>query len=531
MTRSQKSLQKYALGRHSVFRNLKFIMASVISLFLLSSPSFVAAQSKAIEHILLQTDKLKLMPYDNGSLSGWCKLENKGSFPKTIPLRVEHKLSPKQRAQLFKPNLEQFVLQQVIPAIEKTCSGAAGFRTNYNIRLSMQDWSDSYGYYDFDNFVFRYRDGIITRTQYNPSSAARTALGEDGIDALTPPKQLDRVDKVLGQIGPFSLYPRNDPFCYGSIAHVDAEFDSTIDERDEWVKANYKGNDKIGFEGFVSEEVLPRVREHCKRFMAIELHFYERGSVNRWESMRFNLSYQGSVSIAQHNMSEKAKSYARLKINQRVFGTCDSSPYCSMLGGVYLDAIYRYDIQTIAKINQQLEAEYAKKAGTADLKRFFDLAAEAGLKGAKNTDVSLQFPSLLISKYIYDFSRFAVSKAKLTGNRQDACFREGTKVVDTRTTTRVIDYQDQMGNYAGSAGGIRIGKVYRVNPEFQTLCERFCGPASGEFADFLDSFLTLEKSGHILAGLEHGIKTLDCQSPEVLQFEKNLIKLTNSVIQ
>ena len=508
-----------------------FIIASVSSLFLLILSSPVVAQTKAIDYVLLQNDELKIVPNDHGPLVGWCSLVIKNRFPKVLFLRVEHKRSPHERAQLFKPNFEEFVLQQIIPTIDKACSGTPGFLENYNLRLSMQDWSDSFGYYDFDNFVFRYRNGTVTRTQYNPSSKARSILGEKGIEALRPPKQLDRVDKVLGKIGPFTLYPNNDPFCYGAIAHVDAVFDSTLDERDKWVRANYKGNDKIGFEGFVSKEVLPRVQQHCKRFMAVELHLFERDSVTQWESMRFDFGYRGSVSIAQHNMSEKAKSYARLKINERVFGTCDTSPYCAMLGGVYLDAIYRNDTVTIARINKQLEAEYARKAGTADLQRFFNIIAEAGVTGADNVSVSLGLPTLLTTKYIYDYSQYAVSMAKLTGNRQDACFREGAKAVDTRTTTRVIDYQDQFGNYAGSAGGIKMGKVYRVNPEFQPLCQSFCGPASGEFADFLDSFFTLEKTGHILAGLEQSIRTMDCQSKDVLQFEKNLIALAERSLQ
>lgn len=87
-----------------------FIIASVSSLFLLILSSPVVAQTRAIDYVLLQNDELKIVPYDHGPLAGWCSLEIKNRFPKVLSLRVEHKRSPQERAQLFKPNFEEFVL-------------------------------------------------------------------------------------------------------------------------------------------------------------------------------------------------------------------------------------------------------------------------------------------------------------------------------------------------------------------------------------------------------------------------------------
>lgn len=507
---------------------LQYCFSAILVVFGLFS-NVAQAREKAVDHVLYQTDKLKIMPDDNGSLQSWCTLQRKHEFPKYVRLRAEHKLDPADRATLFTPNYETFVQQKLIPVIEKTCEKVRGFQKNYDIRLEMMNWSDKFGYHNWDFFVFRYRDGQVTRYEYKPYSQAKSAMPAEAISALTPQPQLDRVNRLLGNIGPFKLYPHHDPFCYNAHAHVDAVFSTSVKNRDEWVSANYDGKDKIGFEGFVGKEILPLVQKSCKRVSAIRVHFYKEHSLAAWETMTFNLTFRAGagVSIKAHNMSQKAKEYATLRINERVFGSCTSSPYCSMLGGVYLDAIYRNDTATLQRIDQQLEEEYARRAGTADLKQFVGHLSRAGVSDANPDDIALGFPVLLAGKYIYDYSRYATSLSKLTGDRSAACFRKGAKLVDTRMTTRVIDYEDARGNYAGSAGGIRLGKVYRVNPEFSALCADICSAASGEFGDFIDSYFGLEKAGLILAGLETAIRELDCQSDMVKKFEKHLIMIAD----
>ncbi|MDO6694881.1 hypothetical protein Q4574_16405 [Aliiglaciecola sp. 3_MG-2023] len=505
---------------------LQYCFSAILIVFGLFTNAALA-QEKAVDHVLYQTDKLKIMPDDNGSLQSWCTLQRKHEFPKYVRLRAEHKLSPAERATLFTPNYETFVEQKLIPVIENICGQVTGFQTNYDIRLEMMNWSPKFGYQNWDFFIFRYRDGQVTRYEYKPYSQAKASMPAEAILALTPQPQLDRVNRLLGNIGPFNLYPHHDPFCYSGFAHIDAVFNTSVKNRDEWVTANYEGKDKIGFEGFVAKEILPLVRKSCKRASAIQVHFYKEGSLAAWERMTFHLAPRAGMSLKAHHMSQKAKEYATLRINERVFGTCTSSPYCSMLGGVYLDAIYRNDTAVLKRIDQQLEEEYARSAGTPALKQFTSYLLQAGIPGANKTDFRLRLPVFLAGKYIYNYSLWATTPTKLTGDRTAACFRKGTKLYDTRVTTEVLDYEDLYGNYAGSVGGIQLGTKYRVNPEFHALCDKICGAAIGEIADFMDSYFGLEKTGLILAGLETAIRELDCQSDMVKKFEKHLIMLAD----
>ena len=92
--------------------------------------------------------------------------------------------------------------------------------------------------------------------------------------------------------------------------------------------------------------------------------------------------------------------------------------------------------------------------------------------------------------------------------------------------TEVINYEDQYGIPQGSAGGIKIGRKYRINSEFIGLSNKVVGPASGGMADFLASYFNLEKMRVILSGLGQVIRQTACESPELRQFERNLVSMT-----
>lgn len=462
----------------------------------------------------------------------YCRIEQKGVQPRQVRVSAKYKMDHQERGELFKPNLAEFLLKNITPVIRSLCEGMEGFRENYTIELLMQKTSDNVSW---DRFEFRYRAGMVRGISYTPSMQAQAVMTEAQIAVLTPPRSLSRVDRVLGEAGPFRVYPTDDPTCTPyTIAEVDVVYDIPSEQRDDWISSHYNnGNNnekKNAFERFATEVLVPALEGECQRYGSIRARFYESGSIAFWDDLSFDVTWDG-LKIASRVMSEQAKLSAALKKNAELLGTCDSSVFCQLLGGRYLDAIYRNDQATIQSITIQLEQEYDTKGGGNALRQFVQIAESFGAEGADTNSVGVHAPLLVIGKYLYDYSRFASTPG---GRGVEACFRTGARTVDTRATTRVINYEDQYGNNQGTAGGIRVGARYKVNPEFLEVCDQsqaVCGAGSGEFGDLLTGFMDMPKTASVIAGVGQLVNTLDCRSPEVLQFERNLISLTESALR
>jgi len=516
------------------------LMAAIIPLALLSIPGVGFAREKAIDTPIYQDDNLSIAPYSHGPVASWCKQDRTRRFgdPSLRPygLLVSYAAGHMQRKAFFSPGYEAFVLQHVVPAIQDACTEISEVPDNFHVQLDMRSTKDidehavdSNG----DRFVFRYRQGAVVRVDYHPVHLKKM-MTEEEVAALTPPETLDRSSSILSKVGPFTIYPHDFNLCSSGGAEVDAVFDIPAAKRDSWIAAKYGNTVNGGFDLFFERDILPGVRESCgNRVRQVYVHFYEKEATSFWDMMAFRVpppgytqsrSYDGIISV--HNMSARAKNLATLERNRQLLGVCAGGPFCDEMGGIFLDAIYRNDIKTIRLINLKLNIEYRKTSSHSQTRQLQDILSNRGVAGAEPTLLDLNFLVHLSGKYMYDYSRFATSKTVLTGDRTAPCFRDGAMTVDTRAKTDVIHYEDQYGVPQGAVGGIQVGAKYRVNPEFIELCDMICGSASGEMGDFLADMFGLTKSSLILSGLEQVVKSPGCESPEIQQFERNLVAMT-----
>ena len=483
------------------------LMASMMVLALLSFPNTGFARERAIEKPFYQTDKLYIAPESNASVERWCKQDRTRKYGASTPwpygFIVRYTVDHEQRDTLFAPGVEAFVLQHIVPAIKNTCGIVKEIPKSFHIHFQMSNRKKGGNDVIRDQLMFRYRGGKVIQTSYAPGTEMIIGKSTEEIEAMrnTVPKVSERLDTVVAKIGPFTIYPHYYPLCTELGIEVDAVFDIPADQRDGWIEEKYGSNTpNNGYDLFFEKDIWPALKKSCGgRYTRVRVHFFEEGSTDFYDMMAFKVvapSYAESKSyngiIETHNMSKKAIAVATLKRNKELFGECNDGPFCDKLGGVYFDAIYRNDIQTVRRINAVLNQKY--KAATR-----FDL-------------------NFLV--------HLSVSHEVVTGDRTSACFRAGAKTVDTRTVTEVINYEDQYGIPQGSAGGIEIGKKYRITPEFIGLSNKIVGPASGAMGDFLASYFNLEKMRAILSGLEQVIRQTPCESPELRQFERNLVSMT-----
>ncbi|MBT3022058.1 MAG: hypothetical protein KUF77_09820 [Candidatus Thiodiazotropha sp. (ex Lucina aurantia)] len=494
------------------------LLAGMMVLALLSITETGFARERAIEKPFYQNNNLYIAPESNATVERWCKQERTRKFGSSVPwpygFIVRYTVDHEHRDALFSPDIEAFVLQRIVPAIKNTCGSAIEIPNSFHIHFQMSNRKKGGNDVIRDQLMFRYRNGKVIQTSYAPGAEMIQGKSTEEIEAMrnTVPKVLERLDTVVAKIGPFTIYPHYYPLCTELGIEVDAVFDIPAEQRDDWIEGKYGSNTpNNGYDLFFEKDVWPALKKSCgARYNRVRVHFFEEGSTDFYDMMAFKVlapgytkskSYNGIIET--HNMSKKAIEVATLKRNKELFGECTDGPFCDKLGGIYFNAIYRNDIHTVRRINAALNRKY--KAATR-----FDLNFLVHLSG----------------KYMYDYSQYAVSHEVLTGDRTSACFRAGAKTIDTRTVTEVINYEDQYGIPQGSAGGIEIGKKYRINPEFIGLSKRVVGPASGEMGDFLASYFNLEKMRAILSGLEQVISQTACESPELRQFERNLVSMT-----
>ena len=538
---TSKQIRRQVSAQHSRKDHLHQLVRGMIVLLTLLPLGLTSAETRerAIESPIYQTDNLYIAPDSNASTTRWCKQDRSRRYGATQPgvygFVVRYSVAHDQRDALFAPDYEQFVLDEIVSAIESACRDIADIPEVYTIHLQMSNEQKGGRDVVRDMYEFRFQAGRVFTTSYAPGAEMIAGKTTEEIQTMrnVVPKRLDRLDAVVGQIGPFTLYPHAYPLCTRGGVEVDAVFSIPAEERDDWIESKYGNTINNGFDLFFQEDVLPALQKACRGFGQVRVYFYEEGAIERWDSMTFEVKAPGYLQSPTYNgliiaqdFSERARLFRTAELSNELFGECNDGPFCDKLGGVYLDAIYRNDVATVRRINAELDAEYQSRSAVQQVAKLLQILSDAGVDSVDGLSSELQFLIWVSGKYMYDFSRLATTHQPGDGLGSAACFRPGAKEIDTRAVSDVVHYEDQRGIYQGSVGGIEIGKVYSINPEFLPLANKIASAGSGGMGDFLASEFDLKKSRAILGGLERMISEHPCQSPEIRQFERNLISLT-----
>lgn len=168
--------------------------------------------------------------------------------------------------------------------------------------------------------------------------------------------------------------------------------------------------------------------------------------------------------------------------------------FCDLPAGDYFNAIYRGDIEMFFSVDDK----YLERARARVI--YGDTSRASALK-------------LVLNNYMYEY-----------GNASRKCLREDHIVKtlsdsnpDTYEVRTTIGPRGRMGVEHVPVRGTSYSSTVRINREFEAVCNMFC-QASG-FDQRLDSNLRT-----ISSGLKKLMATHACDSPEIKQFERHLLK-------
>jgi hypothetical protein len=270
--------------------------------------------------------------------------------------------------------------------------------------------------------------------------------------------------------------------------------------------------------------LLRRVaHEHCAEPLTATLANYSLGADEAWDRMTFQFrpiqpsalgGDENYLQVLDHFYGAGAEAHAALVDANLLGPACEAEPFCHLAGGRYLNAIYRGDLDAI----RQMDHIYAESATLSQSLSF----SEAGrndrvtqvVAGVLNMTES-QLLSEAANKYLHAYAAWG-----------ENCLDPGSKPYTFEHTDTVIVETDAFGVVTRS-GGTHYEATYTLNPEFFPLRDRI-----GSYYGAADSDDPFNRPGKALvfSGIVEMKREYDCRSPEVKQFERQLLALTNRVL-
>ena len=198
--------------------------------------------------------------------------------------------------------------------------------------------------------------------------------------------------------------------------------------------------------------------------------------------------------------------------------SCAEGVFCDLPGGTYLNAIYRGDFA----LTQVLDGMLARAR--------FD-TVKGGFGAVGGSDQQAQILATVATSFEYRSVMPVLAKGYMYGyqRKPESCLKPGWKVhPETEYVDPVIAPGIDVGNISMPdeviTEGYWITVHYSINPNFFELCELVCDTViPGE------PYVT-PAHGSISQGVQRVLLDNDCNSPEITQFEENLIKLTRQSV-
>jgi len=258
------------------------------------------------------------------------------------------------------------------------------------------------------------------------------------------------------------------------------------------------------YEKFIETKLLPAIVKFCGRKTTyIQIRMYKKGENKTWDIIIFHLkngkvvkSYQQPKALlSQYKKPGPNPDELQSLKKQGIWGYVCDGPFCELPGGFYLNAIYNNDIFMLGFLDKGIDRITDNKAPLI-----------IGL-----TDV-----------YMHDYKYYR------TGN----CLKKNSKSKTYTFKTKPTQWQTLSGMYAGTTPGISKAAVYNVNADFYPLVLKIGNSRGGSgWKGAYGMYKRLEAASLTLDGLVGLRRRYHCDSPEVKQFERNLINLAERYLK
>lgn len=343
------------------------------------------------------------------------------------------------------------------------------------------------------------------------------------VDAATVFPQIYATDaaaeKVL--IEPQSRHPRTRDWCGRGSSHDPAKFKVVYNSKHRERDVAFAN----GYESFINEAIRPILTASCadRAPTSVRLYFYRGDEFEYFDALRYDLlDSDGSPAVVFSDrwVNEKNGLNKAIVANDEL-GSCNGEPFCDLLGGVYFNAIYRNDEETVRRIDRQISEEMANDAMHQELNQFTSIVTGEKQGIAENT----AYLDMLAIYYMGQYN------STFESSDRASCMRPGARQITRKAEVPVVRFEDQFGNDQGATGGWEFGQVYVINKEFVPLCNTICGAGGTDGVNFASNALNSTKLRILLGGVRAMPRLYKCDSPEVRQFEDNFIALTLRSLQ
>ena len=336
--------------------------------------------------------------------------------------------------------------------------------------------------------------------------------------AITFPQVYAAADGSSERISvmPQSRHPRTRDWCGNgpriNPAKLKIVYNVQHDKRDAIFGYNY--------EQFIEDAIRPILAASCadKAPRMVSLYFFRGDDFEYYDVMRYKLvddAGQNVVTLLANTRNEKHPHYKAVAAMEDL-GSCEGGPFCELFGGIYLDAIFRGDNELVRQLDRQIAEEVANDPNMAGVNKFTSIITGEQQGVLADTSYLKLLAVYYMGQYSSDFS----------SSPGESCLRPGARSITRKATVPVVHFQDMRGIPQGSTGGWEFGQVYQVNQQFIALCDKICGAGGSSGVEFASHVLGSYKLRSVLVGFKQLISRHKCDSPEVRQFEDNLVTLT-----
>jgi hypothetical protein len=255
----------------------------------------------------------------------------------------------------------------------------------------------------------------------------------------------------------------------------------------------YEGRYFVGPEYKYTSDDQPNYAESMK--------WYKKASDQGHVESAFKIAciYKNGLGVAKNDAEatkwfQKAADRGHFYSKRILFDKIEKGPFYSLSGGKLIDAIYRNDKKTIEEIE-----------------------TTSGLKSL-NSGSSLL--NLVANKYMYAFNQ-----------NWPYCHQREKRRRRFSVTIEEKRYQNIYGMDMGSVPSWTSSATYVVPIEFSSLLEKLGSNMGSDHMEMAAKFFRLKKVVKIFDGIDILQQQNKCDSPDIKQFEKNLISLTTQSLK
>ncbi|MEM6707406.1 MAG: hypothetical protein AAF648_01340 [Pseudomonadota bacterium] len=281
--------------------------------------------------------------------------------------------------------------------------------------------------------------------------------------------------------------------------------------------AVFRGN----YLGMISARIRTLAESECGAVRGAAVQNQSLSDAKPWDQLQLRFRTQNrntgtlepvATRITTHRKFDAARAHDEWLARNRLGPECTDGPFCELPGGRYLNAIYRGDLTAVRQMDY-----------------LFKESARMMLEGqAGSNPLAQQLLGVILNDQSGHLLRDAANKYLHTyAAWPERCFGPGAQTYTFEYTEPVVVETDEFG-ITTTSGGQRYTATYRLNPEFFSLRGRIGSHKQPKRSDA--PYLPQEKA-LVYRGLVDLKNTYACDGREIAQFEANLRRLTNAVLE